>query len=410
VNRKERREVFIVWLTNVAAVLLLSSVHAAEPEVHRVQATQRAGTGFVDIDYDISDDDGDSLTVSIAVEVAGNPISAPSMSGDVGTGVSAGNSRKIVWNASADWGGQFSDQVSFVVTADDLSIPPAPSDMVLIPGGSFNMGDAYGEGDSDELPVHSVNVSAFYMGRYEVTKALWDEVASWASSHGYDISAANGSGKTNNHPVVILSWSQCVKWCNARSEKEGRTPAYYTTSTKSTVYRSGYVNVTNDSVRWDAGYRLPTEAEWEYAARGGLSGQRFPWGANINHDHANYRANGSAYGYDTSPYTSSTYHPDYDDGGAPFTSPVGSFAANGYGLHDMSGNVWEWCWDRYDESYYGSSPGSNPRGPASGSPVFRGGSWLIEADGCRVANRDNIIIPHVVNTYIGFRTVLPTGQ
>ena len=251
--------------------------------------------------------------------------------------------------------------------------PPVPPGMVLIPAGSFMMGDSFSEGYSRELPVHGVSVSAFYMDATEVTKAQWDEVATWAASHGYDITASGGSGKAAAHPVQTVTWYECVKWCNARSEKEGLTPAYYTSAARTTVYRTGSVNVQNDWVRWEAGYRLPTEAEWEKAARGGAVGQRFPWGAEIQHSRANYESS-SSYSYDTS--ITRGYHPDYDDGEMPYTSPVGSFAPNGYGLYDMAGNVYEWCWDWYSSGYYGESPGSDPRGAASGSSrVFRGGGW-----------------------------------
>jgi formylglycine-generating enzyme len=292
------------------------------------------------------------------------------------------------------------------------STGPTPSaGMVLIPAGNFQMGDTFSEGWSAELPLHTVYVSAFYMDRHEVTKALWDEVYTWAVGNGYSFDNA-GSGKAANHPVHTINWYDMVKWCNARSEMEGRTPAYYTSSsrTSANIYRTGQVNVQNDWVRWDAGYRLPTEAEWEKAARGGQSGRRFPWGDTINHNHANYRANGSAYSYDTSPYTTWTYHPTYNTGGTPYTSPVGSFAANGYGLYDMAGNVWEWTWDWYGSSYYGSSPGSDPRGPATGSPrVSRGGGWLNFASRCRVAGRDHIS-PDDAYYYVGFRVVLHPGQ
>ncbi len=284
----------------------------------------------------------------------------------------------------------------------------APSGMVYIPAGSFSMGDSFNEGRSNERPVHSVYVTGFYMDRYEVTKALWDEVANWGASHGYDISAGGGSGKAANHPVDGVTWYECVKWCNARSEMVGLTPCYYTSSARTTVYRTGTQDLEQDWVRWDAGYRLPTEAEWEKAARGRLSGRRFPWGANINHDYANYRANGSAYGYDTSPYTSDTYHPDYD-GDWPYTSPVGAFSANGYGLYDMTGNLWEWCWDRYGYGYYGSSPDTDPRGPASGtSRVRRGGSWIHTASYGRVAYRYSTKPSWGSQT--GFRTVLLPDQ
>jgi formylglycine-generating enzyme len=282
-----------------------------------------------------------------------------------------------------------------------------PVGMVWIPPGGFTMGDTFNEGDGDELPTHPVEVSAFYMDQYEVTKALWDEVMTWAVAHGYRFDNA-GLGKAANHPVQSVNWCDAVKWCNARSEKEGRVPAYYTDAAQITVYRTGQVEVANGWVKWDTGYRLPTEAEWEKAARGGASGHRFPWSNvdTITHSQASYYST-NTFSYDISP-THGT-HPSYRSGGYPYTSPVGSFAANGHELYDMAGNVYEWCWDWWGS--YSAVSETDPRGPTSGSSrVFRGGGWRAVAFRCRAANRNRGIWPGNVSLDIGFRPVLPSGQ
>ena len=290
-----------------------------------------------------------------------------------------------------------------------IDLNPAPTNMVFIPAGSFVMGDTLNDHPgSNELPTHTVQVSAFYMDKYEVTKALWDEVYNWAITHGYSFEFG-ALGKTNNHPAHSMTWYDAVKWCNARSEKEGRTPAYFTSAAQTTVYRSAQVDVDNSWVKWNRGYRLPTEAEWEKAARGGASGHRFPLGDTIFHAQANYNgypASSGGYAYDLAPLG---YHPAYNDGVSPYTSPAGSFAANGYGLCDMAGNVFEWCWDWYGS--YSSASQTDPRGPTSGGSVrvFRGGSWDGDAFGCRTAYRYNYY-PAYGNNSSGFRSVLPSNQ
>ncbi|MEI7903294.1 MAG: formylglycine-generating enzyme family protein, partial [bacterium] len=281
------------------------------------------------------------------------------------------------------------------------SLQPASGDMVLIPAGSFVMGattNAGHEAIGGAVPQHTVALSAFYMDKTEVTKAKWDEVYTWAMAKGYAFDNA-GSGKASDHPVHTVYWYDALKWCNARSVKDGFTPCY--TNANGTVYTSGdFVGGCN----WSAGgYRLPTEAEWEKAARGGTAGRRFPWGdANtIQHVRANYNAAPASFSYDTSPTT--THHPSYRTGDTPYTSPAGSFAPNGYGLYDMAGNVFEWCWDWHNEEYYASSPGSAPTGSSSGTfRVLRGGSWNGDAARARCADR-NSSNPKHGNYDVGFR-------
>jgi formylglycine-generating enzyme required for sulfatase activity len=251
--------------------------------------------------------------------------------------------------------------------------PAPPFGFSLIPAGVFQMGDAL-DGIAD-APVRQVTVSAFYMAQRETTKALWDEVREWGASRGYT-DLPIGGGKAATHPVHTVSWFDILKWCNARSEKEGLAPVY---TVNGAVMRTGTTEPTAD---WTAnGYRLPTEAEWEKAARGGLNGKRFPWGDTISHSQANYYSDARGT-YDLSP--TRDFHPTYAIGDWPYTSPVGSFAANGYGLYDMAGNIMEWCWDWY--ATYASGAQTDPRGSTTGTfRVGRGGFWIYYESACRVS-------------------------
>ena len=298
-----------------------------------------------------------------------------------------------------------------------------PSEMVLIPGGTFQMGDNL-DGWSLALPVHSVTLSPFYMGRYELTNQQYCDFLNSAYSqnlititsnvvykagsgtsypycdtyqsstdsqinwNGSTFSVLTKSGRSMaNDPMVMVSWYGAVAYCNWLSQQHGK-PQCYNLSTW--AY--------DPAVK---GYHLPTEAQWEYAGRGGLSGKRFPWGDTITHSQANYNSL-SSYSYDTS--STRGYHPTWNDGTMPYTSPVGSFAPNGYGLYGMAGNVWEWCHDWFGSYSNGSQ--TNPTGPTTGTGrVLRGGSWINNAPYCCVANR-SYNTPAKRTHLIGFRLSL----
>ena len=238
-------------------------------------------------------------------------------------------------------------------------------EMILVPGGPFEMGSAQ-QREIDE-PLHQVYVAPFYVDKYEVTQAEYERVM------GTNPSRWKGA----KNPVEQIRWTNAVEYCNARSRLEGLQPAY-------------------DPQTWECdfqadGYRLPTEAEWEYAARAGTNTEYFFGDGHAQlKDYAWFKEN-------------CTRRP----------RPVGSREPNPWGLYDVYGNVWEWCHDFYGEDYYRASPERDPQGPAEGeNRVVRGGCWNSRPDECRSAYR-NYEDPGYTDTcfgkdihgFVGFRCV-----
>ncbi len=232
----------------------------------------------------------------------------------------------------------------------------------LIPGGLYLMGSPLDEAGRywHEGPQHKVHLSPFYITDKEVTNAQYEQFLA-ATGHPAPLYWLDKNLNAPQQPVVGVSWHDAVAFANWLSTVTGEL------------------------------YRLPTEAEWEAASRGGLTGQPFPWGDQPPEQGRRFLAN---------------YNPNpYDKDGFMFAAPVGSFPPNGYGLFDMAGNVAEWCGDWYDPTYYTKSQGENPGGPPSGTyRVIRGGSWYARARELRCAARQ-FFRPSRADGFIGFRLV-----
>ncbi len=260
--------------------------------------------------------------------------------------------------------------------------PHLVPEMVRVQAGSFLQGDEVGDLWDGTRPVHPVTLTYdFWIGKYEVTFAEYDDFCeATGRRYAYD----QGWGR-ESRPVINVDWWDARDYCNWLSEREGLPPAY----NQAGDLLDAYGNVTTD-ITQVPGYRLPTEAEWEYAASGGhaASSPRYLFSGSNNVDEVawyfgnsgEYVFTGTSLGFD---YTS--HGASHIDAGKS-TQPVGQKSPNELGLHDMSGNVWEWCHDWYGE--YTTDHLINPIGPPSGHVrVMRGGSWIFGANDCRVGNR-----------------------
>lgn len=277
----------------------------------------------------------------------------------------------------------------------DTSAYLLPTDMVFIKGGSFEMGDVFDDNpDDNEKPVHRVRVDDFYMSAHCVT---FEEYLMYCDLTSEKEPSDNGWGKGNN-PVIDVNWYDAIKYCNFLSLRHGLEPVY-TIDKNSQDPNDGwdYDEEWIVTPNWQAnGYRLPTEAEWEYAARQGGKKVRLGNGKNI--------LNATEVCYEARETDLELYEVLGDRWYR--TEPVDSFLPNALGLYNMSGNVFEWCWDWYDGNYYKTSPAINPRGPENGAyRVCRGGSWNAFAHCCRAAFRISYAPGHR-GLYIGFRVLV----
>jgi formylglycine-generating enzyme required for sulfatase activity len=400
----------------VAASLVLcaSLAHAQGVDllVTNVQAQQRPGTYLVDITYDLETVGDIAVTVSLSLSAdsgATYPFACQSATGHFGAGVLPGTNRQIVWDAGTDFPGFTSTTCRLRVTADDGQ-SDIPAGFVVIAHGTFTMGSPTNEpGRSTNEPQHQVTLThGLYVQTTEVTNQQYMELAQWAygqgyvtvsgsslldnldgsaavlkylGSGGYEISFSNGEFSCINpdHPVKWVTWYGSVAYCDWLSLQQSLPRAY----SHATWQCNGGDPYTA------AGYRLPTEAEWEYACRAGTQ-TAFNTGACLDAS------------------TEANYHGSYPQSGCPiglyvgWTVPVGSYPANGYGLLDMHGNLYEWCNDWY--GVYGGTV-TDPAGPASGAArVFRGGGWSGGAQYCRSAYRD-AYGPAGSGSNVGFRPV-----
>jgi len=311
----------------ILIVLILSlNLDLLAQAITNVVARQEGDEMIVTYDLNKSLNEGEEVTIGYTTDYGTTWSLISNATGDVGRNIQSGRGKTIRWLIDPEVANR---TLKFKVNITDIT------NMVFVEGGTFQMGS--NSGDSDEKPVHTVTVKGFWISKYEVTQAEYSRVMGTNPSYF----------KCDDCPVENVSWEDAVEYARR------------------------------------VGGRLPTEAEWEYAARGGTQSRGYRYSGSNNLDEIGW----------------------YNNNSGSKTHPVGQKQPNELGLYDMSGNVWEWCEDWYSSEYYQNSPQVEPKGPSSGTDrVLRGGSWRDSDIGCRQTNRSRDR-PAFRLHLIGFRCV-----
>lgn len=335
---------YVVSLMIILMTASYSYIYAAEVTNENVR---QVGNRLI-FEFDVTGEPEEDAEINLTLTIKGKTYTKDQLhlEGDTGK-VRVGKGKKIWWNVLRDFPRGISGKVDWELTAGAKAFkdPITGMEFVFVKGGCYQMGDTFGDGESDEKPVHEVCVNDFYIGKYEVTQAQWEKVMGNNPSYFKNC---------DNCPVEQVSWNDIQKFINRLNSKTGSNK-----------------------------YRLPTEAEWGYAARSG--GKREKYSGGDDSDSVAW----------------------YEKNSGGKNHVVGQKKPNGLGIYDMSGNVWEWVNDWFDIGYYKSSPKDNPKGPNSGSyRVERGGGWIDIARNVRASSRSSPAPDHRYSE-LGLRLAVP---